>query len=167
MKKQKLENIKQSGFKVPKNYFESFDDLLLNELKLKEACKNHGFKVPNNYFNSVENNILNSIKETEKPKVIKLITWQKLSYIAAVAASLIIMFNVIVDKGTFDMNKIETASIENYILNEELDTNDMATLFKEVDISSMSLTNNNISSETLETYVLDNLEIDELLINKK
>lgn len=167
MKKQKLENIKQSGFKVPKNYFESFDDLLLNELKLKEACKNHGFKVPNNYFNSVENNILNSIKETEKPKVIKLITWQKLSYIAAVAASLIIMFNVIVDKGTFDMNKIETASIENYILNEELDTNDMATLFNEVDISAMSLTNNNISSETLETYVLDNLEIDELLINKK
>jgi len=167
MKKQKLENIKQSGFKVPKNYFESFDDLLLNELKLKEACKNHGFKVPNNYFNSVENNILNTIKETENPKVIKLITWQKLSYISAVAASLIIMFNVIVDKGTFDMNKIETASIENYILNEELDTNDMATLFNEVDISAMSLTNNNISSETLETYVLDNLEIDELLINKK
>jgi len=167
MKKQKLENIKQSGFKVPKNYFESFDDLLLNELKLKEACKNHGFKVPNNYFNSVENNILISIKETEKPKVIKLITWQKLSYIAAVAASLIIMFNVIVDKGTFDINNIETASIENYILNEELDTNDMATLFNEVDISAMSLTNNNISSETLETYVLDNLEIDELLINKK
>jgi hypothetical protein len=167
MKKQKLENIKQSGFKVPKNYFESFDDLLLNELKLKEACKNHGFKVPNNYFNSVENNILNTIKETENPKVIKLITWQKLSYISAVAASLIIMFNVIVDKGTFDMNKIETASIENYILNEELDNNDMATLFKEVDISAMSLTNNNISSETLETYVLDNLEIDELLINKK
>ena len=167
MKKQKLENIKQSGFKVPKNYFESFDDLLLNELKLKEACKNHGFKVPNNYFNSVENNILNTIKETENPKVIKLITWQKLSYIAAVAASLIIMFNVIVDKGTFDINNIETASIENYILNEELDTNDMATLFNEVDISAMSLTNNNISSETLETYVLDNLEIDELLINKK
>jgi len=167
MKKRHLENIKETGFKIPQNYFEEFEDALITELKLKETCADSGFKVPTNYFNTVEHNILNAVKETTTPKVIKLITWQKLSYVTAVAASLIIMFNIIFNNRTLDINKIETASIENYILNEEFDTNDMATLFKDVDISVISLSNNNINSETLENYLLDNLEIEELLLNNK
>jgi len=167
MKKRHLENIKETGFKVPSNYFEEFEDSLITEFKMKETCADSGFKIPTDYFNTVENDILNSVKETKKPKVIKLITWQKLSYATAVAASLIIMFNVFFNNGSVDINKIETASIENYILNEEFDTDDMTSLFKDVDLSAVSLTNNDITSETLENYLLDNFEIEELLLNNK
>jgi cell division protein FtsL len=167
MKKQHLENIKETGFKVPQNYFEEFEDSLISEIKLKETCVDSGFIVPTDYFNTVENDILNKVNESKKPKVIKLITWQKLSYATAVAASLLIMFSIIFNNSTVDINKIETASIETYILNEEFDTNDMATLFKDVDVSTISLSDNNINSETLENYLLDNLEIEELLLNNK
>ena len=167
MKKRHLENIKETGFKVPQNYFEEFEDSLITELKLKETCADSGFKVPTDYFKTVENDILKTVKETKKPKVIKLRTWQKLSYATAVAASLIIMFSILFNNSTVDINKIETASIETYILNEEFDTNEMATLFKDVDLSAISLSNNNINSETLENYLLDNLEIEELLLNNK
>ena len=141
--------------------------MLLSELKLKETIKNPGFKIPDDYFDTVENDIINKVKPAKKTKVIKLNTWKKLSFAGAVAASLVIMFSLIFSNNSLNLNKIETASIENYILNEDLDNSDIASLFKDVDLTNMSLTNNNISSESLENYVLDNLDFDELIINNK
>ena len=46
MENQNLKNIKQSGFKVPKGYFENLEESLLNASVLNIDIKDSGFKVP-------------------------------------------------------------------------------------------------------------------------
>ena len=165
MKKNSLKNI-ETGFKVPKDYFENFEDGLLSELKLKETAFHSGFKLPADYFESLDNKILDAVKNDHKTKVINLFSIRKIAYAAAVAASLILIYNISFNKNeSLNINNIETASIENYILTEGLETSDIASLFSDEDLSEITSVKNTISSESLENYVLENLDIDELITN--
>ena len=95
MKKEKLHIIKSPGFKTPKDYFESFDDKLMQHLNGKEiieGIKVTGFKVPDTYFNSVENTILNKIEKEDKTPVIELKSRTPFYYVASIAASLLLLF---------------------------------------------------------------------------
>ena len=96
MNTNKLHNIKNTGFKVPKDYFGSLEDAILTDLKLKEMAPETGYKVPENYFESLEHKITNAIVPEKEVKVIKLFTWRKAAYVSAVAASLILMFNILI-----------------------------------------------------------------------
>ena len=101
-----------------------------------------------------------------KTKVINLFSFRKIAYAAAVAASLILIYNISYNKNEgLNINHIETASIENYILTEGLETSDIASLFSDEDLSEITSVKNTISSESLENYVLENLDIDELITN--
>ncbi len=165
MKKINLKNI-ENGFKVPKGYFDEFEDNLLGELQLKETASRSGFKLPSNYFESLDNKILEASKNNNKTKVINLFPYRKIAFAAAVAASLILIYNISFNKNeTLNINNIETASIENYILTEGLETSDIASLFSDEDLSEITSVNNNLSSESLENYVLEHLDIDELIPN--
>ena len=95
MKKNNLKNINKTGFKVPQDYFENFEDILLSELKLKGASAHSGFKVPKGYFENLDGQIINAIEKDKDHKVIPLFAWKKVAYAAAVAASLVLMFNVV------------------------------------------------------------------------
>lgn len=164
MKKLHIKHIKKTGFKVPENYFEDFEDILLSELKLKETISKSGFAVPQNYFESLEQRINDTIKKDKEVKVIKLFTWRKALFTASIAASLILMFNVLYNKKEIvSMNTIETVSIENYILTEDLESNEIASLFSNDDLSDLNLNNMSFNSETLENYVIDNLEIEDII----
>jgi cell division protein FtsL len=166
MKKNSLNNISKTGFKVPKNYFKEFENTLLSELKLKEMSTNSGFKVPENYFETLDAKILKAIETEKEVKVINLFSWKKIAYVTSVAASLVIMFNVLFNNNkSLTIDSIETASIENYILTEELESNEMASLFTSTDLSDINFISNNFNPETLENFVLDNLEIEEIITN--
>jgi len=168
MKRNSLKNINKTGFKVPENYFEDFQEALLSELKLKESCANSGFKVPENYFETLDNKILKAVKDQKETKVIKLFNWKKIAYATPIAATVIIMLGILFNKNSsLSIDKIETASIENYILTEELEPNEMASLFSNEDLSEINFTNNNLNPETLEDFVLDNLDIEEIITNNK
>lgn len=164
MKTNKLHTIKNTGFKVPNDYFKSVEDTILNDLKLKEIAPTSGYKLPTNYFDSLEDKIINASKLEKEVKVIKLFTWRKVAYATAVAASLILMFNIFFNNTErITINSIETASIENYIINEGLETNDIASLFTNEDLSSVHLINDGFSSEKLENYIFNNLEIEDII----
>jgi cell division protein FtsL len=166
MKKNSLNNISKTGFKVPENYFKEFENTLLSELKLKEMSTNSGFKVPENYFETLDAKILKAIETEKEVKVINLFSWKKIAYVTSVAASLVIMFNVLFNNNkSLTIDSIETASIENYILTEELESNEMASLFTSTDLSDINFISNNFNPETLENFVLDNLEIEEIITN--
>ena len=76
------------------------------------------------------------------------------------------MFNVIyTQKNTLTIDSIETTSLENYVLNEDIETTDMASLLTNSDLTDFNSMNVNINSESLEDYVLENLEIDDLISN--
>lgn len=165
MSTNKLHNIKETGFKVPKDYFESFEDAFLNEIKLKEITTDSGFQVPDNYFDSLEDKITSAVNQEKDIKVIKLVTWRKAAYAAAIAASLVLMFNIYFNqKSPVTIDTIETASIENYILNEELETTEIASLFIEDDLSDVQLIHDGFSSESIENYIFDNVEIEDIII---
>lgn len=119
----------KTGFKTPDNYFESFDEKLLNKLSIKtdvQVENKTGFKVPEGYFDSFEKELMNKIKKTE-PKVISIFNKKNFYYVASVAAILIFSLFIInptySDPITFD--NLEYASIEEYINTESLDISAM------------------------------------------
>ncbi|WP_445956429.1 hypothetical protein [Yeosuana sp.] len=166
MKKTRIEDIKETGFRVPDNYFKDFEDTLLSELKLKETVGKSGFKVPADYFESLDESIYSSISEKKQVKVINLFSWKKAIYTTSIAASLILMFTVLYNKkDSLTLDSIETASIENYILNEDIESTDMSSLLTNEDLADFDNVEINFNSESLENYVFDNVEIDDIISN--
>jgi len=164
MKKNKLNTITGSGFKTPKDYFKSLEDNLLQEIKVKEASNKTEFKVPKDYFETLDDKILNTINEKRETKVINLFSWKKTAYIATIAASLIILLNITFsNKNKLTIDNIETASIENYLLSEELETIDIASLFTDEEFSQITFTETIIPSENLDNYIIENIAIEDLI----
>ncbi|MFD1615523.1 hypothetical protein [Gelatiniphilus marinus] len=168
MKDNNLHKIKTAGFKVPDKYFESFNENLLAKLKTEtnlEFYKSTGFKVPNDYFETVDDKIINRIDNKEKTKVIPLYSWRKAGYATAVAASLILMLNIVFnapEKLTFD--SLEIASIENYLAEEDFTSYEIANFLTEEELNADTFTSNIISTDSLEDYLLNNANIEDLFI---
>lgn len=162
MKTNKLHTIKNTGFKVPESYFSSLEDAVCSDLMLNEIAPNSGYKVPDNYFGSIEDKITAAIKPQNEVKVIKLFTPKKIWYASAVAASILLMLTIFMDKN-ITVDSIETASIENYIINEDLDLNEFASLFSEDELTNVKLISDGYNSQMLEDYVFNNLEIEDII----
>jgi hypothetical protein len=166
MKKRLIENIKKTGFKIPETYFKDFEDTLLSELNLKEQVADTGFTVPEDYFESLDESIYSRASKNKQGKVIDLFSLKRTAYAVAVAASLVLMFSVFFNKKeSVTLDNIETASIENYILNEDLETADIASLLTNVDASNLNDMDVNLNSDSLEDYLLENLDVDDLISN--
>ena len=82
MKNKKLNSIQSAGFKIPEDYLETFDALLLNKLKNSnpiQETKNSGFKVPEHYFETFDDLLAKAMVSEKEVKVIPLLSWKKLS----------------------------------------------------------------------------------------
>jgi hypothetical protein len=171
MKKENLHNIKTTGFKTPEYYFESFDATILATLKNEQQLQNiktAGFKTPENYFETFDEKLNQKLQNKQKSKVIRLWSWKNAAYTTAVAASLVLFFNLIgntSDSTTFD--DLETTSIVNYLSEEDLNTYDIASLLNEDDLVLDNFVSENISEESLENYLLNNTTIEDLIIDRK
>lgn len=164
MNTNKLHTIKNTGFKVPENYFASLENRLSRKVKLQETTPQSGYKVPDTYFNSLEDKIINTLHTEKETKVIKLITWPKALTTTAVAASLVLMMHLYLNKPTpITINNIETASIENYMIEEDLEINEFAALFSNEDLVNIQLINDGYSTKNLENYLLDNLDYEDII----
>lgn len=164
MENKKLHHIKSAGFKTPDHYFESFDTKLKERLTEKELIRNidaSGFKVPENYFDTLNDKVLKQIKE-DKP-VITLISKRNLYYIAGIAASLILMLNVYFSSETITINDIETASIESYLEDGDFTTYDLAALLTEDELNTTNFIENELSENAIEDYLLNTIEIEDLI----
>ena len=54
------------NFKVPEDYFETFEEQLFSKISEEKFPKTNGFAVPHNYFESVEERVLNAVNSSEK-----------------------------------------------------------------------------------------------------
>lgn len=165
MNSNNLHNIKQTGFKTPDAYFESLDDILLNQIKLDTQLNDKtalGFKVPERYFKSFDESILKRLQK-EEPKVITLSLWKKVAFVSGIAASLAIFLTVFNTTQAVTFESLETASIENYIYEENMNTYDIASLLNEEDLVIENFVTTPISDESLESYLLDNTTIENLM----
>ena len=166
MKNNKLHQIKSSGFKAPDGYFESFDELLFDKLKSNNTLKEShtsGFKVPDRYFETFDDKLFEVISETKEAKVIPLITWKKVAYISGIAASIILMISLFTNKNsmpTFD--NLETALIDEYIVEEDFSNEDIATLLSD-DLTLNNFMDSKLIDDNLEEYILDNSSVEDYL----
>ncbi|AUP80797.1 hypothetical protein [Flavivirga eckloniae] len=164
MKQKKLHNIKETGFKVPDDYFSGLEDAILSDIKLKEVSDDSGFKTPEGYFDALEDTIANKVSDKAPTKVIPLYRKRTIIYLSGIAAAVLLLFNLSIfeNKPTFDSLDVET--VENYIMNENIGSYEIAVLLSEDDLLEEHFIEYNVEEETVETYILDNLDIEDIII---
>ena len=166
MKNKKLNSIKSAGFKIPEDYFKTFDALLLNKIKnstRNQNSKNSGFKVPEHYFETFEDRLTKTISSEKEVKVIPLFSWKKLAYVSGVAASIILMVGLFNNhNNTPNFGDLETALIENYIVDEDFSNEDIGSLLTD-DLTLNSFMDSHLIDSNLEDYILNNASVEDYL----
>lgn len=167
MKNNKLHNIKSHGFKVPKDYFDAFEEKLLNKIKDEDVVLGKtatGFKVPNGYFDTVEDLVLQKLSEDNKTKVIPLFRKRTMVYISGIAASILLLFNLSIFEKTPSFDNLETETVENYIIDQDISSYEIASLFTDTELDDNNFVDHNFDAENIEEYLLDNADIEALVI---
>jgi len=148
-----LNNIKKTGFKTPDNYFDAVEDNIMNAIKQENnlnLSKETGFKTPNNYFDAIEDVIINKIETKSTPKVILLFSKRNLLYASSIAAAVLLLFNLSIFDKEDPWDSLDTLTVENYILEEGIDSYELAALLTDDDFLEIDFIEQNISDETLE-----------------
>lgn len=147
MTNKNLHNIKNSGFKVPQNYFEGLEDSILAEAKLKSIVSDSGFKTPEGYLDNFEVLIK---KET---KVISIFSRKNILAVSSIAAALVLFFSLnLFNNSTLSINDLETTTVDNYIL-DETEIGDLTSLFQDIELNENQFIDYSISDETLDSYL--------------
>jgi len=161
MKQKHLHNIKDTGFKMPKGYFDTLEDKVINKMNFKSKIYQSGFKAPDDYFDSLEDTILNKINEDRKPKVISLFSKKTVLYTSSIAAAVLLMFSLSIfnKKPTFD--DLNNQTVENYVF-ETIYSYEIASLLDEDALTKEILIDIELDEATVEDYILDNLDVEDL-----
>ncbi|WP_142783578.1 hypothetical protein [Changchengzhania lutea] len=164
MKKKRIHNIKQSGFKTPEDYFSNLEDVILHDIKLKANISDAGFKMPEAYLNSIESSVIKKLSHEDGPKVIQLLSKRNLLYVSAIAATILLLFNLSIFETKSNWDSIDTETVENYMLNEDISVYELASLFTEDELAENNFIQTDINTEQLETYILNHSDIEVLII---
>lgn len=161
MDKGKLHTIKNSGFKVPDNYFDSLEDSIMDQFNLSKKIAETGFKTPDSYFDTIEEKIMSRVDH--EPKVVQLFSKQNLVYVAGIAAALVLMFSIIVNRNQLTFDDLETTSIENYLFEEDINTYELASLLTDDELITDDFIDSEMPSEALQEYLIQNATIEDLI----
>ncbi|WP_027124781.1 hypothetical protein [Gelidibacter mesophilus] len=170
MKKRSLHNINETGLKTPDSYFESFDERLFAKINVQKemaAIKNSGHSVPENYFENFDAQLQTRLTNEKQPKVRSFMSLRNAAYASGIAASLVLMLTVFTKSpDSLSINQVETASIEDYLNDENLNIYDIASLLNEEDLVLDNFVSNTLTEESLESYLLNNTSIEDLIFEK-
>lgn len=174
MKKSQLHNIKETGFKTPDTYFDTFDQRLMNKMAIQKGMASMvdpGYKVPDNYFEDFDAKLQTRLKNEGHTKdTVKVITmrfWRNAGVISGVAAALILMFTLILKSDApLSINQVETASLEDYLNDENLNTYDIGSLLDDDNLVLDNFVSSTFTEESLENYLLNNTSIEDLIFGK-
>lgn len=157
----------KEGFNLPKGYFEEFESRLFNRINIESLPKESGFKVPTGYFNDLDKNITASVEDSNKTKVISIVTKKTLLYAVSIAACAVLVLSLInFNNEVITLSDIDLSTIETYIEegNLEVTNYDLTSLLSEEDLSELTIEGNLIPEELIEEYLLDNISDTSILI---
>lgn len=163
MKEKKLHNINKTGFKTPKDYFNNLEEAILSDIKLKASINNSGFKTPKGYFNTLDNFILEQVSEKETSKVISLFGKRNLIYFSSAAAAVLLLFNLSIFNKKSSWNSLDNDTVENYIIQEDISSYEIAALFSEEDLKEENFVTHSFNTKNVEDYLLNNLDIEDII----
>lgn len=163
-----LNNIKNTGFKTPDNYFNAVENNIMNAIKQESnlnLSKETGFKTPNNYFDSIEDAVINKIETKTTSKIIPLFSKRNLIYASSIAAAILIMFSIYLNKDNDILEEIEYEIVENYILNQGISSYDIASLLTEEELSNINfeIMDEAFNNEDIEDYLLENANLEDII----
>lgn len=147
----------QNPFIVNKNYFDNFEDSILESIKNQHHKST--LKVPENYFKNFEQKVLSKLKNTTENKEVKVISLRsriiKTSATIAVAASLALFFifnQQQNDNLTFD--SLALSEIEEWIDQDKLDLDayQIAAVYTETKLQP-NILNASINEDDLEEFL--------------
>jgi hypothetical protein len=160
-----LKHIKDQGFKVPKDYFETLEDQIMSNIAFDTQipkAETPGFETPKDYFNTLEDNIFNKLETPQETKVIPLFKKRNILYFSSIAAVLLIMLAIFVNT---DSEELDYDLVENYIINEDVDVYELATLLTDEELNNiqMEIRNSTYIEDDMESYLLDNVNLEDLI----
>jgi len=163
-----LKDIKEPGYSTPDSYFESIEDSVMNGLKDDKTLgdiKNSGFKTPENYFAQVEDSVLVDLNKAKITKVIPLFTRRNMLYASGIAAAILIMLGVFYNKSNNGIDSLDKEMVQSYLEDQDLDTYDIASMLSIEDLEedNFGIINDNVSEESLEDYLMDNANIEDII----
>lgn len=159
-------NTNENPFGIPEGYFEGFEasiEARLAEEELREIANSPGFAVPQGYFGSVEQKVMEKL-DAPQTKVIPLFSRKTVYAAIAVAAAVVLaatIFNSPATSGDgISFENIDTQTLEEYINSDVIAYTDAELLdfVTEEELSSEFLLDEEISDESIENYLLENLD---------
>lgn len=148
-------------FKVPTNYFDEFENHLLNKINEEVLSKNIGFNTPTGYFNKLDIKIKRKNNSKSKEgKLIPVVSKKTFMYAASLAAIVILVFSVLkYTTRVYTLEEIEISSIENFINegNIQLKQHEISILFTDEILNNMTSYQSQLSGNQLENYLLENI----------
>jgi hypothetical protein len=164
-----LENIEAPGYKTPPSYFDSLEARVitrLNEGIELDQIQESGFKAPDGYFKTVEKNVEKALNKDEVVKVVPLFSRRNIMYATGIAAMIMIMLGIFLDKGdTININSLDIELVETYLEQQDLDTYDIASLLNDEDLvqEDLGIIDDDFSEELLEDYLIDNADLEDII----
>lgn len=168
MKKNKLP-YRDSGFKVPSGYFESFEDRLMRTVSGKPVDdkpleSKHGFAVPNGYFESLDDKILQKLEQGEQDKKVRpLYKSKKIYYITTIAAVFLAIITTVLFNPSlpdYSIENVEIAALEAYIDEGYIDLNfnEISAYITDEGHYNEEFSTIDLNDEDLLNYLNENLE---------
>ncbi len=163
----KIKDISETGFKTPDNYFENFEEGVFARLKaekLKSLADKPGFEVPDGYFEDLDKQIETRIKG-DSTAVISLLNRKNLYYVSGVAAAIVILLAVFLNRSSNEVQELDYRVVETYIINHDISTYEIASLLTEDELDQVDLNilGEEINEETLEDYLLENINLENII----
>ncbi|VAV84789.1 hypothetical protein MNBD_BACTEROID02-476 [hydrothermal vent metagenome] len=163
-----LNNIKNTGFKVPKDYFNTLEDTILSKIKAESILKNidsPGFEMPNGYLDTLEDTVFNTLPKKENSKVISLFSKKNLIYISGVAAAIVIMFGFFWNNTNASEMELDYEMVESYLIDQNISSYEIASLLTEEELSNIDseIMNEAFNDEGMEDYLLENVNFEDII----
>ncbi|WP_242157732.1 hypothetical protein [Aestuariivivens sediminis] len=167
MGKKRIHHITETGFKTPKGYFTTLEDSTLNRMKAGEFVRNPGFKTPDHYFSTLEDRVMENVIKKEASPVISIFSKQKLIYASSIAAAIALLLIWPIFKAESNIwNHLDTETVENYFIEENMGTYEIATLLLEEDIKEEEIVDYHLNEDQIESYLLNHTEVEDLILEK-
>jgi len=145
---------KDSGFEVPKGYFDNVEDQFSAKLREASFPKDSGFDVPKDYFDGLEEVILAKVELPKKVKVIPLQTKiLRMASIAAVFALLLTIYFRPIETSEPSYEEIATWIDDNM---STIEASDIVGAFDENTTFDESFFDDSLESNNIENYLDEN-----------
>lgn len=144
-----------TGYSVPKGYFDSVEDTFSSKLFEETLPKESGMEIPSGYFDRLEDRVLSKVEIPKKGKVISI--RKKLIRLIPITAAASVVLFITLNTIFTDNIDIDPTSEEIAVWFDEnistIDDDDLTSIFDTDDLIDSSILENIVNSDEIDTYI--------------